>query len=138
MSKISRRDARICAVKVMYSAEFHKDEDKNELFELTCAEGEIEYNDFAKSLFFGACEHIAAIDEEIEKNAKGWKLSRISKMSLAVMRICAYELLFTDTPAPIAINEAMEIDKMFDSDDAPAFVNGVLNSIAKSHPKEQQ
>ena len=86
----------------------------------------------------GACEHIAAIDEEIEKNAKGWKLPRISKMSLSVMRVCAYELLFTDTPAPIAINEAMEIDKQFDSDDAPAFVNGVLNSIAKSHPKEQQ
>ena len=138
MSKISRRDARICAVKVMYTAEFHKDEDKNELFELTCAEGEIGSNDFAKSLFLGACEHIGEIDEAIEKNAKGWKLSRISKMSLSVMRICAYELLFTDTPAPIAINEAMEIDKQFDSDDAPAFVNGVLNSIAKSNPKEQQ
>lgn len=138
MSKISRRDARICAVKVMYSAEFHKDEDKNDLFELTCAEGEIGYNDFAKTLFFGASDNVEVIDKAISDNAKGWKFERISKMSLAVMRICAYELLFTDTPAPIAINEAMEIDKLFDSDDAPAFVNGVLNSIARSHPKEQQ
>lgn len=138
MSKISRREARICAVKVAYCAEFHKDEDKNALFELTCEEGEIGYNDFSKSLFFGTFDNIEKIDAEIEKNAKGWKIGRISKMSLAVMRVCAYELLFTDTPAPIAINEAMEIDKMFDSDDAPAFVNGVLNSIAKSNPKEQK
>ena len=138
MSKLSRRDARICAVKVMYAAEYHKDEDKNALFELTCEEGEIESNEFAKNLFFGASDHLGEIDEAIEKNAKGWKLSRISKISLSVMRVCAYELLFTDTPAPIAINEAMEIDKMFDSDDAPAFVNGVLNSIAKSNPKERQ
>ena len=138
MSKLSRRDARICAVKVMYSAEFHKDEDKNALFELTCDECEIESNEFAKSLFFGACKHLGEIDEAIEKNAKGWKIGRIAKMSLAVMRICVYELLFTDTPAPIAINEAIEIDKTFDSDDAPAFVNGVLNSIAKESHKEKE
>ena len=138
MSKISRREARICAVKVAYCAEFHKDEDKNALFDLTCAEGEIASNDFARSLFIGTSENIEKIDEAIASCAKGWKIGRISKMSLSVMRVCAYELLFTDTPAPIAINEAIEIDKMFDSDDAPAFVNGVLNSIARSNPKEQK
>lgn len=138
MSKISRREARICAVKVMYCADFHKDEDKNALFELVCSEGEIKYNDFAKALFFGASDNIEKIDEAISACAKGWKIERISKMSLAVLRVCAYELLFTETPAPIAINEAMEIDKAFDSDDAPAFVNGVLNSIARSNPKEKE
>ena len=53
------------------------------------------------------------------------------------MRIAGYELLFTDTPAPIVINEAIEIDKLYDGDDAPAFVNGVLNAIAKSRTEEK-
>ena len=136
MSKISRREARICAVRVMYCAEFNKEENKNDLFEFVCSEGEIDYNDFAKGLFLGAAGHIDEIDRAIASNATGWKFERIAKMSLAVMRICAYELLFTDIPAPIAINEAVEIDKLYDGDDAPAFINGVLNAIAKQKTQE--
>jgi len=136
MSAISRRDARICAVKLIYSFEFQKDTDKEAFFELVCDECEIQHNAFSKQLFFGACDHIAEIDNAIMQNAKTWRFERIAKMSLAVMRICAYELLFTDTPVPIAINEAVEIDKLYDSDEAPSFVNGVLNAIAKSKNQE--
>lgn len=136
MSAISRRDARICAVKLIYSFEFQKDADKEAFFDLVCSEGELPHNAFSKQLFLGTCENIEKIDDAILQNAKTWRFERIAKMSLAVMRVCAYELLFTDTPAPIAINEAVEIDKIFDSDDAPSFVNGVLNAIAKSKPQE--
>ena len=52
------------------------------------------------------------------------------------MRVCAYELMFTDIPVSIAINEALEVDKKFDKDDAPSFINGVLNAIAKGCGKE--
>ncbi|MBQ0126075.1 MAG: transcription antitermination factor NusB [Clostridiales bacterium] len=132
MSKLSRREARICAVKMLYCADFQKSEDKAALFDMTCAESETEYNDFSKELFFGASENAEKIDAVIAENTKGWKFERISRISLAVMRLCTYELLFTDTPAAIVINEAIEIDKAFDSDEAPAFINGVLNAIAKS------
>ena len=48
------------------------------------------------------------------------------------MRLCVYELLFTEVPKPIAINEAIELAKAYDTDDAPAFINGILNAVAKS------
>ena len=131
MAKISRREARTCAVIAMFGAEFQKDTDAGEYFDLVCVEGEIPNNDFSKELFVGAFSHIPEIDEAISKYSKGWKIDRMAKMSLAVMRIAVYELLFTDTPAPIVINEALEIDKKYDSDDAPAFVNGILNAAIK-------
>ena len=130
------RDGRHWRADVLYCADFQKEEDINEFFELVCSESEMEYNDFAKDLFVGACEHRAEIDAAIAENAKGWRIDRIAKMSLAVMRVAVYELLCTDTPSSIVINEALEIDKIFDSDDSPAFINGILNAVAKSKAQE--
>ena len=80
-------------------------------FALICAEGEIPANDFAASLFCGTQEHLAEIDRKIEEHAKGWKLERISRMSLSILRLCTYELMFTDVPRPVALNEAVELAK---------------------------
>ena len=101
-------------------------------FALICAEGEIPANDFAASLFCGTQEHLTEIDGKIEEHAKGWKLERISRMSLSILRLCTYELMFTDVPRPVALNEAVELAKRYDTDEAPAFINGVLNSVARS------
>jgi N utilization substance protein B len=136
MAKITRRAARECAVQVLYGYDFQKELDREEFFALACEEEEIPTNDFAKSLFLGTCEHIEEIDEKINENLRSWSLSRVSRVSLSVMRLCAYELMFTDIPVSIAINEALEVDKKFDKDDAPSFINGVLNAIAKGCRKE--
>ena len=136
MAKITRRAARECAVQVLYGYDFQKELDREEFFALACEEEEIPTNDFAKSIFLGTCEHIEEIDEKINENLRSWSLSRVSKVSLSVMRLCAYELMFTDIPVSIAINEALEVDKKFDKDDAPSFINGVLNAIAKGSRKE--
>ncbi len=130
MASITRRAARECAVKALYSFEFNKDIDPVLYFATVCNESEIPTNDFAASLFMGAVEHKTEIDEKIAENAKGWKLERIAKMSLAIMRLCVYELMFTEVPRPVAINEAIELAKAYDTDDAPAFINGILNTIA--------
>lgn len=122
-------------MKVLYGAEFQKGENIEELFDLICAEAELESDAFSKELVIGTMNNLEKIDEAISANAKGWKIERIAKMSLAVMRLCTYELLFTDVPAAIAINEALEIDKQYDSDDAPAYINGILNAISKSGEK---
>ncbi|MCQ2770706.1 MAG: transcription antitermination factor NusB [Clostridia bacterium] len=132
MAKIARREARICAIKVLYGIDLHKDMDPIDVFELVCSEGEIPYNDFAKDLFLGTVHNLAKIDEEISKHSKDWKIERLSKISLAILRVCTYELLYTDIPMAIAINEAIEIDKVYDNDDAPSFINGILNAIGKS------
>ncbi len=132
MASITRRAARECAVKALYSFDFNKETDPGLHFALVCAEGEIPNNDFAASLFCGVAEHLSEIDAKIAENAKGWKLERIARMSLAILRLCAYELMYTDVPRPVALNEAVELAKAYDNDDAPAFVNGILNSIAGS------
>ena len=132
MAKITRRAARECAVQILYGYDFQKDVDKEEFFTSTCEEEEIACNGFAKSLFLGVCEHIEEIDAKIGENLRGWSFERVSRISLAVMRLCAYEIMYTDVPFAIAINEALEVDKKFDKDDAPGFINGVLNAIAKA------
>lgn len=130
MAAISRRAARECALKVLYSYDFNTEAEPESFFSLICEEAEIPSDAFAHSLFCGALAHIGDIDVKISENAKGWKLDRIARMSLAIMRLCTYELLYTEVPTPVAINEAVELAKAYDGDDAPAFINGILNSIA--------
>ncbi len=132
MASITRRAARECALKALYSFGFHAEEDPIMHFALICAEGEIPTNDFAASLFSGTVEHLSEIDNKIREHAKGWTLERISRMSLSILRLCSYELMYTDVPKPVALNEAVELAKSYDTDEAPGFINGVLNSVAKS------
>lgn len=136
MAYMTRRAARECTVQVLYVYDFYREEDKEKFFDFTCEQSEIESNGFAKELFVGTCNHIDEIDGKISENSRGWAISRISRVSLAVMRLCIYELMYTDIPVSVAINEAIEIDKKFDRDDAPPFVNGVLNSVAKGISKK--
>ena len=98
-------------------------------FALICAEGELPANDFAASLFCGTQEHLTEIDAKIEEHAKGWKLERISRMSLSILRLCTYELMFTDVPRPVALNEAVELAKKYGNDASSGFVNGVLAKV---------
>ena len=132
MASITRRAARESALKALYSFAFHTEADPAMHFALICAEGEIPTNDFAASLFCGTVEHLSEIDKKIEEHTKGWSLERISRMSLSILRLCCYELMYTAVPKPVALNEAVELAKNYDTDEAPGFINGILNSIAKN------
>ena len=132
MASITRRAARECAVKALFSYDFNREADAALHFALVCAEAEIPTNDFAASLFCGTVENKESIDQKIAENAKGWKTERIAKMSLAILRLCVYELMYTDVPHPIAINEAVELAKIYDADKAKSFINGILNSVSTS------
>ncbi len=80
--------------------------------------------------YHGVIEHIEEIDLLIESNAKGWKLSRLSRVTLAILRLAVYEMLCTDLFFAVAINEAVELAKKYDHERAPSFINGILNKIA--------
>ena len=78
------------------------------------------------------------IDEYIEKYAKGWKLSRISKTALAVLRCAIAEIRYMeDVPASVAINEAVELDKGYDEPETVAFVNGVLGAFMRGEIEKE-
>lgn len=90
------------------------------------------YSDYAIETAKAIEENIALVDELISSHlSSGWKISRISKISLAILRVAVYEMKYVDNvPVSVAINEAVELAKKYSVDDA-SFVNGVLGAIAK-------
>ena len=82
----------------------------------------------------GVLENIEEIDRKISENLRqGWKISRISKVSLAILRLALYEMLYDDSiPVSVSINEAVELTKKYSVEDDASFVNGVLGAVAKT------
>ena len=73
---------------------------------------------------------LPAIDEKISSSAKGWKIDRIAKAELAILRLAVYEALYDDAvPVGVAVNEAVELAKQYGDDNGAAFVNGILGKI---------
>ena len=80
----------------------------------------------------GIEEHQEEILKDIETNLKEeWKLSRISKMDLTILKLAIYEIKFTDVPYKVSINEAVELAKKYGEDKSKNFVNGILASVVK-------
>ena len=126
----NRREAREAVFELLFETEFKRDEDIVQIYALSCENREIAEDAYIHDTYFGVCEHREEIDELINRHAKGWKTNRISRVSRSVLRLCTYELLYcTDIPASVSINEAIELSKKYDQEQARAFVNGVLNSV---------
>ncbi|MDD7113258.1 MAG: transcription antitermination factor NusB [Lachnospiraceae bacterium] len=76
-------------------------------------------------------DHLTELDETILKICKGWRLERLGKAELAILRLAVYEMIDDkDIPTSVAINEAVELTKIYCSEEAPRFVNGVLAKLA--------
>jgi N utilization substance protein B len=94
-------------------------------------DGELEA--FALSLFEGVCAHALDIDARLSATAENWRLARMPVVDRNVLRLGAFELLFApQTPAGVALNEAIELARRYGSADSPGFVNGVLDRLARS------
>ncbi len=128
---LKRRESREAVFGMVYELEFNREYNLDEIYENAISEREIEANDYIKDTFYGVAQKLEEIDALIKEKSQGWNLERISRVSRAVMRLCIYEIKWTDTPYNIAINEALEIVKKYDDVKAKGFVNGVLNAIAK-------
>ena len=96
--------------------------------------------DYIRRLTLLTAENRSEIDGFIERYARGWKIERISRTALAVMRCAICEILYMeDIPNAAAINEAVELDKNYDDPDTVAFVNGVLGGFMRGEfPTEEQ
>lgn len=94
---------------------------------------EIEDLAYIKEVYDGVKDKTAEIDAIIEKITSSWKLERISKVDLAILRLAIYEMKYrSDVPNSAAINEAVELAKKYGAEGSGKFVNGVLGGIAKS------
>jgi len=88
--------------------------------------------DFALTLFNGTIENLLEVDKEIEEHLKQREISDVGSVEKAILRLSIYEILFSELDKAIIINEAIELSKRLASDNAPRFINGVLDSIQKS------
>lgn len=97
------------------------------------AENMEELGEYAAALYNGVCAKLEEIDGVIAANLKGWKISRVSKVNLAILRLAVYEIRFDEeVPDSVAINEAVELAKKYGGEDDSAFINGVLGAIVRS------
>lgn len=91
---------------------------------------------FALDLYDGVLSHQPAIDELVGRTAEKWRVSRMMPVDRNVLRLGAFELLHSpdESPPAVIINEAIELARRFATADSPAFVNGILDKIAKTRP----
>ncbi len=80
----------------------------------------------------GTLENLITIDKTIQENSKNWPLARMANVDRAIMRMATYELSQTKTPVKVIINEAIELSKLYGSNESSSFINGVLDSIKKN------
>ena len=125
---INRRDAREAVFALLFETEFRADESHEEIFAAALENREIEEDDYIKGCYFGVLAKLEEIDGIINRHAKGWKTSRISRVSRSILRLCVYEMLYlSDIPESVSLNEAVELCKKYDEEKARPFLNGVLN-----------
>ena len=121
--------------KLIYSLEIQKQEDLEEAIELYEESNQItdeKAKAYIADAVFGIEKNKDEIIHQIEKNLKSdWKLARISKIDLTILKLVIYELKYTEIPFKVAINEAVELAKKYGEDSSKNFVNGVLASVVK-------
>jgi N utilization substance protein B len=130
----TRRKGRELALQALYQIEITGDPSAAavDLF-LRHFEGTPHAKDFARRLVSGVVSQGPAVDRLIEESAENWKLARLAKVDLVILRMATYELLFCpDIPTTVSLDEAIEIGKRFGSADSATFINGVLDQIARS------
>ncbi len=129
---LTRREEREQVFILLFEKAFNEEIEITELYDFAIENEAVTGSDFVKTLLFKTWENVVSIDSVIEKYSVGWKISRISKVALAVLRLAVCELLyFEDIPAGVSINEAVELCKKYAAKDDAAFVNGLLGSAAK-------
>lgn len=131
---MNRTETRELTFKLLYSNEIQKDIGEEEL-DIFMKQFEVKTDNQKKYIldtFYGISENIEEILELIEKNLKEkWSIDRISKIDMAILKLAIYELLKSDIPYKVVINEAVELAKKYGDDSSKSFVNGVLASIVK-------
>ena len=145
---MTRANARELAVHLIYSQSFTGDEPEElvatrlakEYYSKLSAENDIYSQQpsgaqlaYIDSVVSGVVNRTDALDGEIQKFSIGWDVSRISRLTRAIMQLAIFETLYVDdVPTGVAVSEAVRLAKKYDGDDTGAFVNGILGSFARS------
>ena len=134
---MTRKEIRELTFELLYSLEIQKmeQEEYNEQIELFLVEQNVS-QEKAKTYMTETINGIAKNKEEIleliSQNLKEkWDISRVSKINITLLKLATYEIVYTELPYKVVVNEAVEIAKKYGDDTSPAFINGVLANIIK-------
>lgn len=129
----SRHELREAVFKILFQVE-NTELDYKELLELE--QEEISSSEYVNTTLGEIMNRLEEIDEVISSSLKDWKLERLSKMDRQILRISAYEILYSDIPYKVSINEAVELSKKYsEKDESYKFINGVLKGIVETSTK---
>jgi len=132
---MKRSKAREMAMNILFQMDFHNEytlDFTNKYLE-NSEESENDQEEYIRVLTQKFMNNMEVIDKLIEEKSNEWKLSRIAKVDLAILRVAITELeYFDDIPNSVSINEAVELAKTFSTEESGSFVNGILGNIAKN------
>ncbi len=133
MSRRSR--AREITLQVLYQSDLNEDQPDNvrQLFVAARLNHERKLVDFSNQLLTGVRLNRDEIDQWLRRVAENWSLNRMAAIDRNILRLGAYEIIFSDTPDRVAINEAIELAKRYGGLNSAQFVNGVLDRLIKRH-----
>ena len=135
---MKRRKAREYALQILFQLDIRKEKPSASVLKHFWAEYEAdeEVRAFAEEIVKGTHKHLVRINELVHQCAKNWSLDRMAVVDRNVLRMAVYEILYRiDIPTSVTINEAIEIAKKFGTDDSGAFVNGILDRVARMSGK---
>lgn len=128
----ARRKVRMLAVQALYEADSVGHE-AEKVLDRSLSEEELSEDNanFARDLVKGVVQNKEKIDENIRRFAPAWPIAQIPVIDRNILRLAIFEILLDNkVPVKVAINEAVELAKLFGSDSSPKFVNGVLGSVS--------
>ncbi len=127
---MTRRKARETALQMLFQLDVGQNQWPAAAGTLRHAGLETANATFAQGLVEGALSHLEEVDALINRYAKGWQVERLANVDKTILRLAVYELKYEpQTPAQVAINEAIELAKIFGSDESAAFINGILDTF---------
>ena len=135
---MNRREAREQAFILIFERTINH-ETTEQIIDSAVLSSDLVVSDFAGKIALGVENNEEALDAQIEKNIRGWKMSRLSKVAFSLLKMAIYEMEYEkDIPVSVSINEVVDLAKKYGGiDDAP-FINGVLGSIAKELEKNEE
>jgi len=130
----TRRQVRETVVSLLYSLDLGN-EDAPKHVDTIFEERKIrnKQREFGKSLFDGIIKNLSELDSKLQAVMKEWEMERIGSIEKAVLRLGAYEILFENQDKAVAINEAVELGKLFGTENSAKFINGVLDGLKKAN-----
>lgn len=134
---LSRKQARENAFILIFEKSFN-DLTVEELLETAKSVKEFETDEYIERVLSGVFEKIEKIDEIISNNAKGWKIERLSRVVLSLLRLAVYEITnMHDIPSSVSVNEAVVLCKKYATEEDAAYLNGILGSVIRNANNEE-